>query len=242
MFDIGFWEMAMIGIVALVIIGPERLPKVARTVGLWTGKARRMMRDVKADIKREMKEQDIADLTELKKDFQSAGEEIKGATGNIKESVGAEDLTKSLKESFAEVSPLGKDGLLQTDSESSTDVSTGKAGKSEETRLASAAKSSSPEKTTPDKAASNTSGRKKPVGPGKAASTAGKKTSSKKTSSKKISRKKANRTDTAGTADKKKAAKKPVKKKVTKYKVAKSKAAGRNPGSDKSTDQSAETA
>jgi sec-independent protein translocase protein TatB len=42
MFDIGFWEMAFIGVIALVVIGPERLPGVARTAGLWVGKARRM--------------------------------------------------------------------------------------------------------------------------------------------------------------------------------------------------------
>ena len=38
MFDVGFWEMAFIGVIALVVIGPERLPGVARSVGLWVGK------------------------------------------------------------------------------------------------------------------------------------------------------------------------------------------------------------
>lgn len=54
MFDVGFSELIVIGIVALIVIGPERLPKVARTVGLLLGRAQRYVNDVKADINREM--------------------------------------------------------------------------------------------------------------------------------------------------------------------------------------------
>jgi len=54
MFDIGFWELAIIGVVALLVIGPERLPRVARTAGLWLGRARRFVSTVKADIDREI--------------------------------------------------------------------------------------------------------------------------------------------------------------------------------------------
>lgn len=61
MFDIGFSELIIIGIVALVVIGPERLPKVARTTGLLLGRLQRYVNDVKADINREMQ------LDELKK-------------------------------------------------------------------------------------------------------------------------------------------------------------------------------
>ena len=61
MFDIGFSELMLIGLVALVVIGPERLPKVARTVGHILGRIQRYVSDVKSDIQREM------DLDELKK-------------------------------------------------------------------------------------------------------------------------------------------------------------------------------
>ncbi len=61
MFDIGFSELIVIAIVALVVIGPERLPKVARTLGLLLGRAQRYVNDVKSDISREMQ------LDELKK-------------------------------------------------------------------------------------------------------------------------------------------------------------------------------
>lgn len=61
MFDIGFSELLVIGIVALVVIGPERLPKVARTLGHLLGRAQRYVNDVKSDINREIQ------LDELKK-------------------------------------------------------------------------------------------------------------------------------------------------------------------------------
>ena len=61
MFDIGFSELMVIGIVALLVIGPERLPKVARTLGHLLGRAQRYVNDVKSDINREIQ------LDELKK-------------------------------------------------------------------------------------------------------------------------------------------------------------------------------
>ena len=54
MFDISFWELAMIGVVALIVVGPERLPGLARTTGRWLGKARRMVAEVKAEVDREL--------------------------------------------------------------------------------------------------------------------------------------------------------------------------------------------
>jgi sec-independent protein translocase protein TatB len=61
MFDIGFSELMVIAVVALIVIGPERLPKVARTLGHLFGRMQRYVNDVKADISREM------ELEELKK-------------------------------------------------------------------------------------------------------------------------------------------------------------------------------
>ena len=72
--DIGFWELALIGLVALIVIGPERLPGVARTVGSWVGRTRRFVAKMKDDIDREMKQEELrkaierdAGLDELKK-------------------------------------------------------------------------------------------------------------------------------------------------------------------------------
>ena len=59
MFDIGFWELTIIAVVALVVIGPERLPDVARSVGKWIGKARRFINQVKSDIDVEFRQEEL---------------------------------------------------------------------------------------------------------------------------------------------------------------------------------------
>jgi sec-independent protein translocase protein TatB len=74
MFDVGFSEMLVIAIVALVVIGPERLPKVARTAGVLFGRLQRYVAQVKADINREM---EAADLGKVKSEFEDAARNLK---------------------------------------------------------------------------------------------------------------------------------------------------------------------
>ena len=69
MFDMSFSEIAVIGVVALVVLGPERLPKVARTAGHMFGRLQRYVATVKADINREM---DTSELAKLKQEVQDA--------------------------------------------------------------------------------------------------------------------------------------------------------------------------
>ena len=59
MFDVGFWEMVLIAVVALLVIGPERLPEVARKTGMWVGRMRRFVTNVKADIDRELRQEEL---------------------------------------------------------------------------------------------------------------------------------------------------------------------------------------
>ncbi len=73
MFDIGVTELFLIGVVALIVVGPERLPKLASTLGRWVGRARHFVSNVKNDIDREMRQEQIrealgrdADLNEIK--------------------------------------------------------------------------------------------------------------------------------------------------------------------------------
>jgi sec-independent protein translocase protein TatB len=84
MFDIGFSELLVIGVVALIVIGPERLPRVARTLGHLMGRMQRYVADVKADIDREV------ELDELRKMRDS----VQQAATNIESSVQSE-LTKA---------------------------------------------------------------------------------------------------------------------------------------------------
>jgi Tat protein translocase TatB subunit len=73
MLDIGFSELLVIGGVALVVLGPEKLAVVARSAGKWTGKAQRYVNDVKADIAREG---ELAELRKLKEEMETTGREI----------------------------------------------------------------------------------------------------------------------------------------------------------------------
>jgi sec-independent protein translocase protein TatB len=93
MFDVGFSEILVIAVVALIVIGPERLPKVARTVGILLGRMQRYVNDVKADISREM------ELEELKK-LQT---EVKDAAQSFEASVskGISDTEQSLNQTIA---------------------------------------------------------------------------------------------------------------------------------------------
>ncbi len=87
MIDLGISKMALIGAVALIVIGPEKLPKVARTVGALLGKAQRYVADVKAEVNRSM------DLDELKK----MRETVEDAARNVENSIqtSASDFEKS---------------------------------------------------------------------------------------------------------------------------------------------------
>ena len=90
MIDIGLSKIALIGVVALIVIGPEKLPKVARTIGTLLGKAQRYVADVKAEVGRSM------DLDELKK----MKETMEGAARDVEASVqsNASDFEKSWAE------------------------------------------------------------------------------------------------------------------------------------------------
>ena len=91
MFDIGFWELAVIGVIALVILGPERLPKLARTAGMWIGRARRMVATVKEDINAELESER---LKEVAKSFKETQQELQTtASGLEKNMLGDEPVT-----------------------------------------------------------------------------------------------------------------------------------------------------
>ena len=93
MFDVSFSELLLIGVVALVVIGPERLPKVARTAGLLLGRLQRYVNDVKADINREMQ------LDELKKMQAEMTDQVRSMETSVTKEMSA--LEESLNQSIA---------------------------------------------------------------------------------------------------------------------------------------------
>jgi len=95
MFDIGLSELFVIGVVALVVIGPERLPKVARTLGILFGRLQRYVTQVKSDISREM---ELAELGKVKTEFETAARSFQ----NDMESKAA-DVEREMRDAQSEI-------------------------------------------------------------------------------------------------------------------------------------------
>lgn len=83
MFDVGFFEVSLIAIVALVVVGPERLPRLARTVGLYVGKARRVLRDVRSEIDREISRAELGEIKDIKDTVTEAKSQIDRAAADV---------------------------------------------------------------------------------------------------------------------------------------------------------------
>jgi sec-independent protein translocase protein TatB len=79
MIDFGFDKLALIGAVALIVIGPEKLPKVARTMGHLLGKAQRYVADVKAEVNRSI---ELDELKKMKTQFETAASEMESTVRN----------------------------------------------------------------------------------------------------------------------------------------------------------------
>lgn len=80
MFDIGFAELLICGVLVLVVLGPERLPRVARTLGRFAGQARAYLRNLNAEIDRELRMQEMRQQLEQTRRAMDAGlDEVRGA-------------------------------------------------------------------------------------------------------------------------------------------------------------------
>ena len=104
MFDIGFSEIVVIGVVALIVIGPERLPKTARTLGHLFGRLQRYVNEVKADINREM---ELDELRKLQREVQGAAQEFEQTVKSTASDVatGVRNVERDLNEAAAQAQP-----------------------------------------------------------------------------------------------------------------------------------------
>jgi sec-independent protein translocase protein TatB len=95
MFDIGFSELLVIAVVALLVIGPERLPKVARTAGHLFGRLQRYVNDVKSDIQREL---ELDELKKLRSQVEDAARSVEQSVNEVGREINAvsDDLNRSI--------------------------------------------------------------------------------------------------------------------------------------------------
>ena len=100
MFDMGFAEMMIIGIVALLVIGPERLPSVARKAGAYVAKIKRFITNVKSDVEREFR---TDELQQMLKQQQEELSSLKDIVNETKKDVDLGSIEKSLRDSGEEV-------------------------------------------------------------------------------------------------------------------------------------------
>jgi sec-independent protein translocase protein TatB len=110
MIDFGFDKIALIGAVALIVIGPEKLPKVARTVGHMLGKARRYVSDVKAEVNRSI---ELDELKKMRTQFEDAARNVEQ---NVRSEVG--DVTNSFEKDWANVTADATAGNISHDNTS----------------------------------------------------------------------------------------------------------------------------
>ena len=109
MIDFGFDKLALIGAVALIVIGPEKLPKVARTVGHLFGKAQRYVADVKAEVNRSI---ELDELKKMKTQFEDAARDVQNS---VEQNV--RDASQSFESDWREATAgLSSDGVSSTSS------------------------------------------------------------------------------------------------------------------------------
>ncbi|MDM8561555.1 Sec-independent protein translocase protein TatB [Candidatus Parabeggiatoa sp. HSG14] len=111
MFDIGFWELCLILVVALLVFGPEKLPGAARTAGLWAGRIRRMVTNFKQDIDRELHLQEIQDSIKQNDGLHEFIEETK---------TGLSELNKPFLSDYKQITEDKPDSPNKSDSPDST--------------------------------------------------------------------------------------------------------------------------
>ena len=113
MIDIGLSKMALIGAVALIVIGPEKLPRVARTVGMLLGKAQRYVADVKSEVNRSM------ELDELRK----MKETVEGAARDVEQSIHTS--ARDFEKEFADLDSPSQSASASALSHESADYGSG---------------------------------------------------------------------------------------------------------------------
>ena len=123
MFDIGFSELVFIALLGLLVLGPKRLPEVARTAGRWVGKLRHFVANAKQDFDQQLNSEDLSELRKLKQELEEARRQIESTTHQAFSDVARDPGEKSSTPTAASTKPvaanLDKPPRLRTPNKSS---------------------------------------------------------------------------------------------------------------------------
>ena len=117
MFDVGFAELLLLGLIALLVLGPERLPRIARTLGGLSRKARSSWLSLKRSIDEEIRKQDLKEpVDKFREDFHSTVQDFKSSVDEVKTSVNkARDSAKGTKPEADQSKPNGDQSKPEAD-------------------------------------------------------------------------------------------------------------------------------
>lgn len=125
MFDFGFSELIVIGVVMLIVVGPERLPKVARTAGHLLGRVQRYVSDVKSDIQREMQLEELKKLQEqVKQQAHELESSVRAGAASVESEVsrGVDEIRSTLPQAAASTTPTVSPSAAVADGAATTDT------------------------------------------------------------------------------------------------------------------------
>lgn len=174
MFDIGFWELLIIGMVALLVVGPDRLPGMATFIGHWVGRARRFTNHMRREIQEEFEAEQLKSLVnEQQRELNSLRQEVEGVRDE------ATTAARDIERDFGDTGQAGPRSQAVPDPDSSSTTAAGDGSGANEGTVESSA--TSPGQTVGESEAATNAGRKK----SSAKKSAAKKQSAKKAASKK---------------------------------------------------------
>ncbi|MEE4377039.1 MAG: Sec-independent protein translocase protein TatB [Candidatus Competibacteraceae bacterium] len=130
MFDVGLWELMLLFIIGLVVVGPERLPSLARTVALWINKARRMVSDVRDEVEKELRVEEIKrsirqegtvdEMQQLAKRINTINSDLKADVMNVMDAPDPPNTARPKTPNLVKSSSLPPDDAAKLPSDSST--------------------------------------------------------------------------------------------------------------------------
>lgn len=117
MFDIGFAEMVIIGIVALLVIGPERLPSVARKAGTYFARVKRFVNNVRSDVEREFRTDELQKMLQQQKDeLQSLKDTVNETVRETKKDIDLGSIEQSIRDSGEQIMADSESTPIETTS------------------------------------------------------------------------------------------------------------------------------